>query len=149
LARPARRPLLDTVQVVTIGCSTGGPNALASLLPKLPADLPVPILVVPHMPPVFTRLLAARLHGHSAIPGREAQHGRALEPGTAYIAPGDQHLRVAPGARPTVALDRGEPRNSCRPAVDVLFESAADVYGSGVLGIVLTGMGQDGLRGGE
>jgi two-component system chemotaxis response regulator CheB len=73
----------------------------------------------------------------------------ALEAGTAYVAPGDQHLRVAAGARPTVALDRGEPRNSCRPAVDALFESAAEVYGAGVLGVVLTGMGQDGLRGGE
>jgi len=137
------------VQVVTIGCSTGGPNALASLLPKLPADLPVPILIVQHMPPVFTRLLAERLDGSSAIKVREAEHGMTLDPGVAYVAPGDQHLCVAGGARPTIALNRGEPRNSCRPAVDALFESAAAIYGAGVLGVVLTGMGQDGLRGGE
>jgi two-component system chemotaxis response regulator CheB len=149
----ATQPLPATgsaaVQIVAIGCSTGGPNALSAVLPRIPRDFPVPIVIVQHMPPLFTRLLAQRLDAHCEIEVREGALGTELVPGTAYIAPGDFHMRVAPGARPSLTLDQTPPRNSCRPAVDALFESVAAAYGAGVLGVVLTGMGQDGLRGGE
>ncbi len=140
-----RRP-----DAVAIGVSTGGPNALAELLPALPRDLAVPILIVQHMPPMFTRMLAERLDQQSAIHVVEAQAGMRLQPGTAYVAPGDYHLIVKrEGDHVVTALTQDPPENSCRPAVDVLFRSAADVYGSALLAVVLTGMGQDGLRGSE
>lgn len=134
--------------VLAIGVSTGGPNALAQLLPTLPKNLPAPVVIVQHMPPVFTRLLAERLAGKCAIGVKEAAEGDVLQPGQALIAPGDFHMTLArdlKGVR--VRLNQGPPENSCRPAVDVLFRSAAHVYGAGTLGVVLTGMGQDGLRG--
>lgn len=143
------RLLRPAVRLLAIGCSTGGPNALAQLLPLLPASFPVPIVIVQHMPPVFTRLLAERLDLHSAIAVAEGAPGVALRPGAAFIAPGDFHMRVQRGLHVTLAMEQGPPEHSCRPAVDVLFESVADVFGSGVLGVVLTGMGQDGLRGSE
>lgn len=142
--RPSR-----PVRVVAIGCSTGGPNALSSLLPKLPKDFPVPIVIVQHMPKLFTRLLAERLDQASALDVEEGALGVELRAGAAFVAPGDFHMRVQAGPPPRLSLDQTEPRNSCRPAVDVLFESVARVYGDGVLGVVLTGMGQDGLRGSE
>jgi two-component system, chemotaxis family, protein-glutamate methylesterase/glutaminase len=100
------------------------------------------------MPPVFTRLLAERLQAKSALEVREGTAGARLEPGTAWIAPGDFHMSVerdARGAR--IGLNQGSPENSCRPAVDVLFRSAVATWGSGTLAVVMTGMGQDGLRG--
>jgi len=136
------------VEVVAIGTSTGGPNALAEALAALPPDLPVPVLVVQHMPPRFTRFLAERLSTVCALPVREAQGGERLLPGTVWIAPGGFHLAVVRRAR--AAHLRGlatPPENSCRPSVDVLFRSLAESFGSGVLAIVMTGMGQDGLRG--
>ncbi|HTV02368.1 MAG TPA: chemotaxis response regulator protein-glutamate methylesterase, partial [Luteitalea sp.] len=136
--------------VLAIGVSTGGPNALAELIPALPATFAVPVVVVQHMPPMFTRLLAERLHAQSALVVREASDGLALAPGTVTIAPGDYHMVVArEGHRAIVRLTQDPPENSCRPAVDPLFRSVVAAYGSRVLAVVLTGMGQDGLRGAE
>ena len=136
------------VDVVAIGVSTGGPNALAELVPALPADFPVPIVIVQHMPPVFTRLLAERLGSQSSLQINEATHGEEVRAGHVYVAPGNYHMivkREGPVIR--VQTNQESPENSCRPAVDVLFRSVADVYGAGSFGVVLTGMGQDGLRG--
>jgi two-component system chemotaxis response regulator CheB len=141
----------DRIDVVVIGCSTGGPNALAELLPALPADFPVPILIVQHMPPAFTRFLAQRLNASSKLQVKEAEAGAIVEPGTAWIAPGDHHMvAVRVGTTVRLATNQDSPENSCRPSVDVLFRSVAKAYNrSTVLAIVLTGMGQDGLRGCE
>jgi two-component system chemotaxis response regulator CheB len=136
--------------VVVIGVSTGGPTALGTIMPELPADFPLPILVVQHMPPLFTRLLAERLNSTCHLPVAEAHHGCLVEPGTILIAPGDFHLKLSSnrdGVR--VALDQSPRQNSCRPAVDALFASTGDVYGGAALAVILTGMGQDGLRGTE
>jgi two-component system chemotaxis response regulator CheB len=139
------------VRAVVIGVSTGGPQALAQLVPQLPADLPVPVLLVQHMPPKFTTSLAESLDRKSVVTVREATGGEALEPGHVYLAPGGRHLvvRSGPDARPRTALDDGPPENSCRPAADVLFRTAVDVFGGDVLAVVLTGMGEDGARGCE
>ncbi len=136
------------VDAVCIGVSTGGPNALLELIPTIQSNLPVPILIVQHMPPVFTRALADRLAARSHIPVVEAAEGMAVAPGAAWIAPGGFHLTLAlGGAGVVLKLNQDTPENSCRPSVDVLFRSAVQVYGGHVLGVVLTGMGQDGLRG--
>jgi two-component system chemotaxis response regulator CheB len=138
------------VEIVAIGVSTGGPNALADLLPALPGNFPVPIVIVQHMPPLFTRLLAERLNTKSAIGVSEATAGSVLSPGHAWIALGDFHMALERDTRGNrLRLHQGPPENSCRPAVDVLFRSVAEIYGAGVLSVVLTGMGQDGLRGCE
>jgi two-component system chemotaxis response regulator CheB len=137
-------------KVVVIGVSTGGPTALGSILPELPAGFPLPVLVVQHMPPLFTRLLAERLHATCKLPVEEASQGAPVEASKILIAPGDFHLKVASNGRGVrVCLDQAPPLNSCRPAVDALFTSIADVYGGAVIAAVLTGMGQDGLRGAE
>ncbi|MGE3177744.1 MAG: chemotaxis response regulator protein-glutamate methylesterase [Vicinamibacterales bacterium] len=149
-----RQAVLSTgtrhVDIVAIGVSTGGPNALAAVLPELPADFPVPIVLVQHMPPMFTRLLAERLDSQSSLTVREAAGGEALAPGHVYIAPGNYHLVLQrKGTQVVTALNQDPPENSCRPAVDPLFRSVSEVYGTHVLAVVLTGMGQDGLRGVE
>ena len=147
-----RVPLSARVRpkVVVIGVSTGGPTALGSILPELPAGFPLPVLVVQHMPPLFTRLLAERLHASCRLPVEEASQGAPVEAGKILIAPGDFHLKVASNAGGVrVCLDQAPPLNSCRPAVDALFTSIGDVYGGAVIAAVLTGMGQDGLRGAE
>jgi len=136
------------VEIVAIGTSTGGPNALADLLPGFPSDFPVPLLIVQHMPPVFTKLLADRLATRSSLAVVEAKAGDELRPGQIWLAPGNYHMgleKIANGAR--IRLNQEPPENSCRPAVDFLFRAATEVYGAGTLGVVLTGMGQDGLRG--
>jgi two-component system chemotaxis response regulator CheB len=150
-ASPERpRPSGGAVKVLAVGCSTGGPNALASLFRSIPRDFPVPVVIVQHMPPVFTQLLAERLTATCPLKFHEARDGDVLTPGAAWIAPGDHHIRlVRVGAQVKVVLDHGPPENSCRPAVDVLFRSVADVYGGATLALILTGMGQDGLRGCE
>jgi two-component system, chemotaxis family, protein-glutamate methylesterase/glutaminase len=136
------------VSVLGIGCSTGGPNALATLFEGLPRDLHVPILIVQHMPPLFTKLLADRLAASSGLTVTEARGGDLVEPGCAYVAPGDYHMTVVrDGVRMRIALNQEAPENSCRPAVDVLFRSLSKIYGPGVLATVMTGMGQDGTRG--
>ncbi len=143
--RPAFR---GRVEVVVIGASTGGPNALARLLPELPAKFPAPVLIVQHMPPVFTRFLADRLNGRCSLPVREAVAGARLEAGQVWLAPGDFHLGIRrEGAGAATVLHQGPPENFCRPALDVLFRDAAAVFGAAVLAVVLTGMGQDGLAG--
>ena len=111
----------------------------------------MPVLVTQHMPPVFTRLLAERLDAASAVEVVEAADGVALRPGTVHIAPGDHHLRVRRSLDGTVrtVLDQGPPENSCRPAVDPMFRSVAEVYGGAVVAVVLTGMGSDGKLGVE
>lgn len=141
---------LDTspVEIVAIGISTGGPAALARLLPALGPDLRVPILIVQHMPAGYTRPLAESLARKCQIDVREALHGQLLSKGQCLIAPGDQHMQVescAGGSR--IALNRSAPENFCRPAVDVLFRSIAAVFKSRSLALVMTGMGQDGLLG--
>lgn len=137
-------------KVVVIGISTGGPTALGTILPTLPVDFPLPILIVQHMPPLFTRLLAERLNGTCQLPVKEACQDSRVEPGNILIAPGDFHMKlVSSGAGVRVVLDQSPQQNSCRPAVDALFTSAGEVYGGAVLAVVLTGMGQDGLRGVE
>jgi two-component system chemotaxis response regulator CheB len=136
------------IELVAIGASTGGPNALAAVLPALPADFPVPIVIVQHMPPVFTRSMADRLNAQAAIGVSEATAGEPLQAGHAYVAPGDFHMtlgRDAVGAK--LRLHQGPPENSCRPAVDVLFRSVAESFGGRVLAVILTGMGKDGLNG--
>ncbi len=137
-------------KVLVIGVSTGGPNALGEILPGIPADYPLPILITQHMPPMFTKLFADRLNSQCKIHVEEATNGRVLEPGVALIAPGDYHLgleRCDGGAR--VKLNQGQRENSCRPAVDVMFRAANDIYKGAAIGVILTGMGQDGLRGCE
>ncbi|MGC3968841.1 MAG: chemotaxis response regulator protein-glutamate methylesterase [Pirellulales bacterium] len=155
-ARPVKAASKTTVaasqrcDAVVIGSSTGGPQALTTVLRALPADFPTPILVVQHMPAVFTQHLAARLNQECGLTVREAVQGEALSPGTVLIAPGDFHLEIErQGCNVRTRLHQGPPENSCRPAVDVLFRSAARVYGRNCQAVVLTGMGKDGLRGAE
>lgn len=138
------------IEVVAIGASTGGPNALAEIFSRLPRDLPVPVVIVQHMPPMFPRLLAERLTAQYAIRVEEASSGCALQPGRAWIAPGDYHMIVVKdGRQKRLLVHQDPPENSCRPAVDVLLRSVAQSYGSHSLTVILTGMGQDGLRGCE
>ncbi|WP_298988720.1 chemotaxis-specific protein-glutamate methyltransferase CheB [uncultured Pseudokineococcus sp.] len=134
--------------VVAVGSSTGGPEALARLLQALPADLPVPVVVTQHMPPVFTRQLAVRLDRLGPLSVREAEDGDDLRPGRVLVAPGDRHLVLRrAGADVVVQLSQAAPVNFCRPAVDVMLRSCVDVHGAGVLAVVLTGMGSDGRDG--
>lgn len=145
---PAR--LVAPAKIVVIGVSTGGPDALARLLPLLPAQFPVPLLIAQHMPPIFTAMLASRLAAKSKFPVRECVSGEPLSPGCAVIAPGDFHM-IIERENGVVALKthQGPRENFCRPSVDVLFRSVAPVYRERTLAIVLTGMGQDGLNGCE
>lgn len=136
------------VDAVVIGASTGGPDALAQVLAALPPWLPVPVVVVQHMPPIFTRHFANRLDAKCRLTVKEAEAGDQLRAGHVLIAPGDHHLRLSSHRGVvTAALDQGPPESFCRPAVDVLFRSAAAAYGRKVLAVVLTGMGSDGARG--
>ncbi|WP_449064782.1 protein-glutamate methylesterase/protein-glutamine glutaminase [Planomonospora algeriensis] len=139
-----------TPDIVAVGCSTGGPDALAKVVNTLPATFPVPVVVVQHMPQVFTKMFAERLDRSSPLKVVEAQAAMTLQPGTVYIAPGDYHLEVVRrGTGVVTHLQQGPPENFCRPAVDVLFRSVAQAYGGSTLGLILTGMGQDGKRGSE
>jgi two-component system, chemotaxis family, protein-glutamate methylesterase/glutaminase len=138
------------VDVLAIAVSTGGPSALMDLIPRFPKDFPVPIVIVQHMPPIFTTLLAERLAAKSSIRVVEGSLHQMLAPGCASIAPGDFHMAVVrDGAVVRLHVDQEPPENSCRPAADVLFRSVARVYGRHVLAIVMTGMGQDGFIGCE
>jgi two-component system chemotaxis response regulator CheB len=145
---PAAPKATSQVVAVVIGASTGGPNALGIVVPSLPADLRVPVFVVQHMPPTFTRLFAERLDRQSGLEVHEAVSGTVAKPGHLYVAAGGAHMVVSRCRREVVIqVDDGPPENSCKPSVDVLFRSAATTWGPGVLGVVLTGMGQDGLAG--
>jgi two-component system chemotaxis response regulator CheB len=135
-------------RVVVIGVSTGGPNALGAILPQFPAEFPLPILLVQHMPPLFTQFLAERLSNSCHLTVKEASQGDPVAAGLIFIAPGNFHMKVAGlGADTRVFLDQSPPQNSCRPSVDALFASIGEVYGGAVIAVILTGMGQDGLRG--
>ncbi len=149
-AVPVRVPLNRRVEIVAIGTSTGGPNALAEVLPRIPKDFPVPIVVVQHMPPIFTRMLAERLASRSAIPVEEGSEGVVLSSGHSWIAPGNFHMTVASaGVNWRLGLNQDPPEHSCRPAVDPLFRSVAKVCRANVLGVVMTGMGSDGVLGAQ
>ena len=140
---PARRK-----EIILVGVSTGGPNALAEVLPLFPKALACPVVIVQHMPPIFTRLLAERLDNQCAISVTEAEDGVRLEPGKALVAPGGSHLVLRQqNGFVTANLEDSPPVNSCRPAVDRLFETATGIYGGKALAVVLTGMGQDGFNG--
>ncbi|MGA3161539.1 MAG: chemotaxis response regulator protein-glutamate methylesterase [Terracidiphilus sp.] len=148
---PKAPPISSVPAALTIGVSTGGPAALDILLPELPASLPIPVLIVQHMPELFTRQLAERLNGRCPLQVREGAEGEPVRAGAIYIARGNWHMEVLSGARSgqpaMLHLNQSPPENHCRPAVDVLFRSAAAVYGAGVLAVVLTGMGSDGMLG--
>lgn len=150
LVQPRARLQSAAAQIVAIGASTGGPDALARVLSFLPADFPLPVIIAQHMPPIFTSLLAARLSTKSALPVRECVSGQALSPGCVVIAPGDFHMVVSQqNGLPVLKTHQGPKENFCRPSVDVLFQSVARLYGANALAVVLTGMGQDGLKGCE
>lgn len=148
--RPTKPPPVRTgsPQAVVIGISTGGPKALAQMLPQLPANLRVPVLVVQHMPPVFTASLAQDLNTRCALAVAEAQDGDPVVPGRIWIAPGGRQMGLArQDSGVTIRITDDPPENSCRPAVDYLFRAAADAYGGNVLAVVMTGMGYDGTSG--
>jgi len=146
-AFPPRPRLFAPAKIVIVGVSTGGPDALAQLLPDLPAQFPVPVLIAQHMPAIFTTMLAARLTSKSPLPVRECISGEPVSSGCAVIAPGDYHMVVqVENGTPVLKTHQGPKENFCRPSVDVLFRSVAGVYGERTLAVVLTGMGQDGLK---
>jgi two-component system, chemotaxis family, protein-glutamate methylesterase/glutaminase len=138
-------------RALVIGSSTGGPQALMTLVTDLgPVIDRFPVLITQHMPPTFTTILAEHLARSSQRPAHEAIDGELVKAGQIYLAPGGRHMRVARhGVDAAIALDDGPPVNFCKPAVDPLFVSAIDVWQSGVLAVVLTGMGSDGMRGGK
>jgi two-component system, chemotaxis family, protein-glutamate methylesterase/glutaminase len=140
-------PLADGAgfDIVAIGTSTGGPVALKEVLAALPADFPVPVVVVQHMPPVFTKAFADRLNSVCAVRVKEAADGDPLLPGTVLVAPGAFHLTVSrAGGAARAAVETGEPVSGHRPSVDVLIRSVAGAYGARALGVIMTGMGRDG-----
>jgi two-component system chemotaxis response regulator CheB len=150
--RPSSQPEpAQPVGIIVIGVSTGGPSALELMLPMLPRDFPVPIMIVQHMPRIFTGALAERLHRMCRLPVEQARDGAAVEAGSIWLSPGDAHMEIAAGmtsrSGTSVKLHQGPPLNSCKPSVDYLFRSAAALYGAGALGLVMTGMGSDGLDG--
>lgn len=132
-------------KIVVIGSSTGGPNALQQVIPKLPADLPAAVLVVQHMPPGFTKSLANRLNDTSALTVSEAQEGDILQNGRVYVAPGGYHMILR--SKGSIGLNQDPPVHSVRPAVDVTLESVVNFYNSKIVGVILTGMGYDGSKG--
>lgn len=136
--------------IVGIGISTGGPNAMAQMMPQLPADLGVPVLIVQHMPPVFTKALANNLDPKCALEVKEAVDGQAIRPNVALIAPGGKQMRVEAGAEATTRIIRitdDPPENSCKPSVDYLFRSIAYHYVGRATGVIMSGMGSDGTLG--
>ncbi len=135
-------------EVIAIGISTGGPAALAEMLPRLPADVDAAMLIVQHMPPLFTRSLAEDLDRKCRLRVSEARDGDAVRKGHVFIAPGGHHMKVSrEGDRVLVRITDDPPENSCRPSADYLFRSVASVYGPRALGIIMTGMGNDGAAG--
>jgi two-component system chemotaxis response regulator CheB len=142
------KTLKKKFEVLAIGVSTGGPNALTELLPALPADLGIPVLIVQHMPPVFTESLAKSLNQKSKLNVKEAAQAETVLANTVYIAPGGKHMVVfRQNDQVKIILNDEPPENSCRPAVDVLFRSVAKTYGPSVLSVIMTGMGSDGALG--
>lgn len=149
---PAMRPFSNQApKVLLIGSSTGGPQALMTLVTELGSVIDrFPVLITQHMPPTFTTILAEHLARSSRRPAAEAVDGEPVKPGRIYLAPGGKHMRVARSGMDTViALDDGPAVNFCKPAVDPLFISAIDIWHGGILSVILTGMGSDGMRGGK
>lgn len=147
--RAGHKPEAGAVsKLVAVGCSTGGPRALKALLENIPADFPAPIMIVQHMPPNFTKSLAQRLNSFCRLEVTEAEQGMLLKAGTAYIAPGGMHMKVAslPSGQLAVELDGGPPRNGHRPSVDTLFESLLPLSSLRRYAVLMTGMGSDGAR---
>jgi two-component system chemotaxis response regulator CheB len=148
MARPSRPARMSRIEGVVVAVSTGGPTALAEVLPAFVPEARVPIVVVQHMPAFFTAALAERLAKVSGLPVREAVDGESVRPGEVLLAPGGRHVEVVGDpVQPRVRLTDDPPENSCRPSADVLFRSAVRLWGAGTLGVVLTGMGRDGLAG--
>jgi two-component system, chemotaxis family, protein-glutamate methylesterase/glutaminase len=136
-------------EIIAIGISTGGPNALSQMLPQLPGDLGVPVVIVQHMPPVFTKSLAASLNAKCALTVKEAQDAEAIQPNTVYIAPGGKQMKLAAsadGKNRIIRITDDPPENSCRPSVDYLFRSVGDYYVGRTTAVIMTGMGSDGTR---
>jgi two-component system chemotaxis response regulator CheB len=141
----ARKP-----RAIAIGSSTGGPQAVSRLLAALSPDVRQPIFLTQHMPPTFTAILAQHLAKAGGRPTAEGRDGEMVEPGRVYVAPGDHHMVIRPLAgAATIALSKEAPENFCRPSVDPMLRSLVAVYGPDVLCVILTGMGSDGLRGGQ
>ena len=143
---------ISTKKIVIIGTSTGGPRALQQVIPLLPADLRVPVLVVQHMPAGFTKSLAERLNSQSLLRVREAVEGDIIQTGTVLVAPGDFHMiikqqKINGELREVIGLTKGERVQGVRPSIDVLLESVAQIYGQNSIGVILTGMGSDGSNG--
>jgi two-component system, chemotaxis family, protein-glutamate methylesterase/glutaminase len=162
LSSPAKTPSLEEIstrmnrltktakpEMVLIGVSTGGPNALDCLLPSLPGNLGVPVLIVQHMPPVFTQSLAESLDAKCSLRVREASHGEIAETNTVFIAPGGRQMRLASGPRSEkiIQITDDPPENNCRPAVDYLFRSVSNQFSGKAMAVILTGMGSDGTLG--
>ena len=138
----------ESKKIVCIGTSTGGPRALQQVLTSLPKDINVPVLVVQHMPPGFTKSLANRLDSLSQIKVKEAEDGEILQKGTAYIAPGGYHLKIKTlGSTLAISLSQSPPRNGHRPSVDVMFESISTIKNYSKIAVIMTGMGSDGSKG--
>lgn len=138
----------NSVRAVAIGVSTGGPRALAKVLPQLPADLPMPVFITLHMPPRFTASLAEELDGSSRLRVFEARDGQLVRPGEAYLAPGGMQMKVVKNnGQPVIHVNHDPPEGNCRPSVNYLFRSIAHTYGAESLAIVMTGMGDDGALG--
>ncbi|WP_035235974.1 protein-glutamate methylesterase/protein-glutamine glutaminase [Desulfobacter vibrioformis] len=137
-------------EIIGIGISTGGPNALTKMIPMLPRDLKVPVLIVQHMPPVFTASLAASLDKKSALDVKEAKDGDIIEPGKVFIAPGGKQMKIVAGAdglTRKIKITDDPPENSCKPSADYLFRSIAQHYVGRATGVIMTGMGSDGTKG--
>lgn len=148
--KPMKGRRMGKSSIVAIGISTGGPNALAQMLPMLPGNLNVPVVIVQHMPPVFTKSLAKSLDSKCALAIREATNGEALMPNVVYIAPGGKQMKIVAGAdgkQRVLKITDDPPENSCKPSVDYLFRSVADHYIGRATGVIMTGMGSDGTLG--
>jgi len=150
LTRPQRAVRKSKSEVIGIGISTGGPNALIKMIPMLPEDLKAAILIVQHMPPMFTASLAKSLNNKSKIEVKEAENGDVIEPGKILIAPGGKQMKIVAGAdgiTRKIKITDDPPENSCKPSVDYLFRSIAQHYVGRSTGVIMTGMGSDGSKG--
>jgi two-component system chemotaxis response regulator CheB len=143
------KPSTVDFHVVTLGISTGGPFSLQKIIPMLPKEFPLPILIVQHMPPKFTKSLSERLNSMSQIAVKEAEHGETIKGGTVYVAQGGFHMKAVKNgiSTPTIAISEQPSTTLHRPSVDVMMESSVQAYGRNVLGVIMTGMGHDGLEG--
>lgn len=154
-ASPASTPLFKRnikfykqPEVLVIGTSTGGPKALAELMPQIPVDFPMPILIVQHMPPGFTEILASHIQKDSGRITVEAKHDQPLESNKTYVAPGGSHMLIGEkNGQKVTLINQAPPEHFCRPSVNPLFRTAAEHYGSATLAVMLTGMGEDGIEG--